>query len=168
VPDVISLIFVLLRDWARKREADELARELAARDAAELARVRPSICAQYTEWAVERGLLPDEAGYVFRGSIAGRPVRFDSGLAGPTERHPRLDVSQPFPVEEPTRVARDQEPATKLERALHALLDEVDLLETLWIAEDGVRLVFETRVHPDLFDAALAALETALRSDPYR
>ena len=72
-----------------------------------------------------------------------------------------LDVSEGMPVE------RAHEPASDIERLVGTVLDKVELLEAIWLS-DGIRLVFEPRVHPDVFDAALDALDESLRSSPYR
>ena len=150
------------KEGAREREeGGRRRREAFERD-------RRSIRAQYATWARERGLRLGESEDVGNGVIGGREIRFHTGLAGETERRPKIDVSVPLDVSEDILVERGVEPGSDIERRVRVVLEKVDLLETIWLSKEGIRLAFGLRAHPDVFDAALDALEEALRSSPYR
>jgi hypothetical protein len=160
---LIDLVVVGVKEaWNdRDREAENLRRKVA------FERDKPSIRSQYATWAHERGLRSGKSQDLASGTVAGRYIRFDMALAGESERKPTIDVRVPLDVSEAIRVERAHEPASVIERRVRTVIGKVELLETIWLSEDGLRLVFEPRVHPDVFDAALDALDECLRSSPY-
>jgi hypothetical protein len=131
-------------------------------------REKRSIRSQYAAWAHERGLTPSKSPDVACGAVGGRQICFDTGLGGESERKPKIDVAMALDMFETTLVERVEEPQSMIERRVRTVLDKVELLERIWLSKDGILLVFEPRVHPDVFDAALEALDESLRASPYR
>lgn len=161
---VLDLFSILLRDRlrARGKRTDHEERRRA------FDRVRPFIREQYAAWAKERGLSPGTSADLFCGSVSGCAIHFDTGLGGDTEHKPMLDLARPLDIDDALLVERGFSPSTPDELRAHALLERVELLEKVWLSRDGLRLVFEKRAHPDVFDAALEAVLEDLRGTPYR
>lgn len=133
--------------------------------------------ALYDAWAEAHGLAPTEKrGAEYAGAYRGRATEMVTGLLGtPLPRSPEILVRVALEgVEGSSLVERGAgAPAHPSLRAMASLL-EVEGVRDVGVTRTFVRLRFDAFVTPAVFDAALEALERALRSlapaeaSPYR
>jgi hypothetical protein len=119
---LFDLTLMLLRGPSRANglpNEEDRRRQRLARE-----RQKDSIRAQYSSWAEQRRLSPNESRDLWRGTIGGRAVRFDTGLAGAKEALPSIDVEMTLAIRS-VSITRAHVPEV-LDAALSALdaLDE--------------------------------------------